>query len=139
MLNLAVMVSPAHAGMDPWAIYGCGRPMRFPRTRGDGPHAPAQATPAPSFPPHTRGWTRDVGCQGGQVRVSPAHAGMDLPLDRMIHPWLSFPRTRGDGPADPTAAHGALLFPPHTRGWTPAREGGDIALAVSPAHAGMDR
>ena len=75
--DLSDPVSPARAGMDPT---GAGRtyiPSGFPRTRGDGPLDPVEAAAAGEFPPHARGWTRGIGLQDRDVRVSPARAGMD--------------------------------------------------------------
>ena len=71
-------VSPARAGMDPW----CGPPTStcssFPRTRGDGPTWDSRTATPTAFPPHARGWTRQVDDAGLPDRVSPARAGMDL-------------------------------------------------------------
>ena len=70
--------------------------------------------------------------------VSPAHAGMDPARGSRARGRGSFPRTRGDGPHPEDVLKEEGVFPPHTRGWTPAcreiRDGKD----VSPAHAGMD-
>ena len=81
----------------------------FPRTRGDGPVLGNRGSlAAPSgFPPHARGWTlqfvQPTCCPG--ERVSPARAGMD-PISRVASTRISFPgrfpRTRGDGPLNPT-------------------------------------
>ena len=74
------------------------------------------------------------------VRVEgfPAHAWMDP--DRRQHaattPWL--PRTRGDGPYNPSGFSAAEMASPHTRGWTRyivLMQGGIFGF---PAHAGMD-
>ncbi len=51
-------VSPARAGMDRSHSIRWSTPVRFPRTRGDGPGIACVADPNRRFPPHARGWTR---------------------------------------------------------------------------------
>ena len=50
-------VFPAGAGMDPLRTLGGHNCCRFPRRRGDGPHATAGGTAIPMFSPQARGWT----------------------------------------------------------------------------------
>ena len=111
-------VSPAHAGMDPPASDSYHIPVRFPRTRGDGPFDRETLTMRNRFPPHTRGWTGIWRQQLNHVQVSPAHAGMDrLIVHQACFPHC-FPRTRGDGPGSDCKSPLPAVFPPHTRGWT---------------------
>ena len=111
----------------------------FPRTRGDGPAKVVGLPDKVGFPPHTRGWTHGVGHDASRRAVSPAHAGMDLRLWPPTTSRRGFPRTRGDGPWVLLKIAWLCQFPPHTRGWTPCLPPHDRWIAVSPAHAGMDR
>ena len=131
-------VSPALAGMDPSKSVVPPSPSGFPRTRGDGPSAAGTMSRLGPFPPHSRGWTRNLRLDGLVGRVSPALAGMD--------PWRPgsrlraqcFPRTRGDGPKPEPAGLPPMKFPPHSRGWTPECRRPRRRAGVSPALAGMD-
>ena len=90
--------SPAPAGMVPRASRAAWRPMRFPRTRGDGPEPLHPQRYAPAVPPHPRGWSQKRMAKGITIQGSPAPAGM-VPKKRRHHGRrLGFPRTRGDGP-----------------------------------------
>ena len=124
--------------MDPPATPAHPAEHRFPRTRGDGPHAPIRPGRALQFPPHARGWTlrRLEGHGGGSV--SPARAGMDLKPSSAAAIRFGFPRTRGDGPLPRNRSSTMTLFPPHARGWTRGVRLRRRARGVSPARAGMD-
>ena len=63
---------------------------------------------------------------------------MDLYDPYPFQRYLSFPRTRGDGPPPTGRCIPAGLFPPHTRGWTVGTGQEGRRREVSPAHAGMD-
>ena len=128
---------PAHAGMDLSNSSPRGPRPRLPRTRGDGPGIPPRISTQVWASPHTRGWTRVAGADGGFEHGFPAHAGMDpcRSCATGCSAWL--PRTRGDGPDDYRG--GELFFPasPHTRGWT-LPGGRDRAVQIGfPAHAGV--
>ena len=60
-------VSPAQAGMDPWASLGPRCTPSFPRTGGDGPFGGSTGQSFYEFPPHRRGWTGSLvlWCMGG--------------------------------------------------------------------------
>ena len=113
-------VFPAHAGMDRYRQVASSMPMRFPRTRGDGPRRARSTPPTRGFSPHTRGWTTPPGtrsCPGG---VFPAHAGMDrvFPLERELT-LVVFPAHAGMDLKEAIAGDNiGALFSPHTRGWT---------------------
>ena len=51
------IVSPAHAGMDPFDDFHRNPFSGFPRTCGDGPYHAEHGKPDTKFPPHMRGWT----------------------------------------------------------------------------------
>ena len=129
---------PAHAGMDRRRARERRRDHRFPRTRGDGPSPRRGAGAQAAASPHTRGWTvaphRREQIAGG----FPAHAGMDLRLRVRAGRRIRLPRTRGDGPADTSAAKRAVMASPHTRGWTQPLYAVVHHCAGFPAHAGMD-
>ncbi len=50
--------SPAPAGMVPPRDGRAHGPLRFPRTRGDGPWPATNSPPRRAVPPHPRGWSR---------------------------------------------------------------------------------
>ena len=116
--DVSLLVSPAHAGMDP--IIGDPQPSLI------------------CFPPHTRGWTViNPNCRQADA-VSPAHAGMDpIRVDAQLAP-TGFPRTRGDGPFSQAWIALARAFP-RTRGDGPHPHLAlDVGRLFPPAHAGMD-
>ena len=110
----------------------------FPRTRGDGPDLAGLMAWLDKFPPHARGWTRILAAAANQMMVSPARAGMDRRLERVIITTTGFPRTRGDGPPAESAEVSGVKFPPHARGWTVCDVRQSDQAPVSPARAGMD-
>ena len=110
----------------------------LPRTRGDGPGAPAVDAEVQLAPPHTRGWTRELVLDLDDHLGSPAHAGMDPGRRGRAGRGRRLPRTRGDGPVLARTVVTDAAAPPHTRGWTllePVVVGAGVG---SPAHAGMD-
>ena len=115
-----------------------GRRLWLPRTRGDGPGARIGAQSAAEAPPHTRGWTPAPDARLAQLPGSPAHAGMDLRIERHDGRRRRLPRTRGDGPWIPAMTTRTASAPPHTRGWTWVGIGPQGPAGGSPAHAGMD-
>ena len=89
-------------------------------------------------PPHSRGWTPERVHSGAVDRGSPAPAGMD-PLGRGSRPGRrGLPRTRGDGPEEPSGLIASILAPPHPRGWTRVDFADVVVGRGSPAPAGMD-
>ena len=132
------IVSPAHAGMDPQRQGLRGSRPRFPRARGDGPPILIGDCQHTTFPPRTRGWTRETIHRITTRAVSPAHAGMDPTHTRPLWRIRRFPRARGDGPRIRRRRLRSSSFPPRTRGWTLFLLGLLLQEEVSPAHAGMD-
>src|SRR5690242_14589463 len=92
----------------------------------------------PAAPPPTRGSTQRIGATGATAPGPPAHAGIDPDRRRRRRRLLGLPRPRGDRPPAAGAVTGAVPAPPPTRGST--LDGGDeaVAIAGSPAHAGID-
>ena len=131
-------VSPAHAGIDPTTVYGGQVNARFPRTRGDRPLHITASDQSTMFPPHTRGSTHSTHASTWVDLVSPAHAGIDLVIDKRGRHSNRFPRTRGDRPPTQQFLTPATLFPPHTRGSTQDDHWLSCCVVVSPAHAGID-
>ena len=131
-------VSPARAGMDPGSVSWRAIPLRFPRTRGDGPAWVDMYWGAESFPPHARGWTLSPSRTVSVTPVSPARAGMDPAMIVSLLFIMGFPRTCGDGPRRTIPARVIEMFPPHVRGWTLAQRSRTRYHVVSPARAGMD-
>ena len=138
LVALPTVASPAHAGMDlPQPSQHAGI-RRFPRTRGDGPDEELGGGYLSGLPPHTRGWTLGLARAIGREMASPAHAGMDRRPSSGHAPASSFPRTRGDGPAECEPQPLPPALPPHTRGWTVPIDARRRDQHASPAHAGMD-
>ena len=130
-------VSPAPAGMVRTRATSRRRAERLPRTRGDGPLAPARWWRASASPPHPRGWSVLPGLSAAEAMVSPAPAGM-------VRRWAgadrfhgSLPRTRGDGPRSRPSAPALTRSPPHPRGWSAGGAAVLCGVWVSPAPAGM--
>ena len=134
-----MMVFPAYAGM-----FRVRRRTRhlgggFPRIRGD---VPLRCCPDPTdeaFSPHTRGCSAPVASADCLVRVFPAYAGMF----RQRWPYhvssASFPRIRGDVPAQVATRSSRPPFSPHTRGCSVFLPEWDESPEVFPAYAGMFR
>ena len=131
-------VSPASAGMDPYAPSLLYPARRFPRERGDGPWRRSSASPEWGFPPRARGWTSRSPARILPKVVSPASAGMDHGGVIAESIDTRFPRERGDGPPSRTPPAGRFRFPPRARGWTAHRHRLEPRPRVSPASAGMD-
>ena len=96
-----LLVSPARAGMDPYAAVSMNQMTSFPRTRGDGPLRKITSPRPRPFPPHARharGWTAGRLARPQGHPVSPARAGMDPEACGWMGRGAGFPRTRGDGP-----------------------------------------
>ncbi len=130
--------SPARAGMDP-RCPGCRSPCNgLPRSRGDGPECVQFAEVSPTAPPLARGWTLRHGAAGQRSDGSPARAGMDPDVGRLIRWKDRLPRSRGDGPITPPALTSPLEAPPLARGWTRPQAAGLAEAEGSPARAGMD-
>ena len=68
---------PAHAGMDPKAVFTRVPPARLPRARGDGPSRTGRRVRGTETAPRTRGWTANANASTRPWRDCPAHAGMD--------------------------------------------------------------
>ena len=75
--RLALLGSPARAGMDLARNRCISKYCRLPRTRGDGPPQFQNYGRMYQAPPHARGWT--VRCSVDKLtdKGSPARAGMD--------------------------------------------------------------
>ncbi len=129
--------SPAHAGMHLARLGLASVLTSFPRTRGDAPEHPRHHGRRRWLPPHTRGCTLAAIRAGQREVASPAHAGMHP--GSPATPWrmASFPRTRGDAPAEERAANANTSLPPHTRGCTFRIPYAPLVNPASPAHAGM--
>ena len=114
-----IEVFPAYAGMFPVVRHGGWHRTRFPRIRGDVPAAEVASNARALFSPHTRGcsvWRLGI---LAMFPVFPAYAGMFRLRCRTVHPWLSFPRIRGDVPTPRGLVFTTLGFSPHTRGCSP--------------------
>ena len=76
-------VSPAHAGIDPKAAMPAIRAPCLPRARGDRPKLRIYPSSRLESPPRTRGSTLGTENEANNVRVAPAHAG----IDRNVPVW----------------------------------------------------
>ncbi len=114
-------VSPASAGMDPFAQRDVRVSDCIPRVRGDGPTLCLGDLDCFEYPPRPRGWTRSIHCRKCCRSVSPASAGMDPGRSATRISHTSIPRVRGDGPVVDEARRRAAEYPPRPRGWTRMR------------------
>jgi hypothetical protein len=74
----AAVLLPAHAGMDPRTRAERRTLSAAPRARGDGPWMRRSVKFAAHCSPRKRGWTRGRGMARPDLRLLPAHAGVDL-------------------------------------------------------------
>ncbi len=132
-------VSPAHAGIDRQSATHPGPLAGLPRPRGDRPHVGRQVHPVVASPPPTRGSTEAWNHDHDTVRVSPAHAGIDLSTSARRRSASGLPRPRGDRPHEGAGVTDLRRSPPPTRGSTGPAGGPLTRVDVSPAHAGIDR
>ncbi len=133
-----LVVSPAHAGIDPVSIGYSTRRGRLPRPRGDRPGADGAEPAGRPSPPPTRGSTTDPVGARGRDGVSPAHAGIDLARAVGPHQSSRLPRPRGDRPTKTRPPQAHTASPPPTRGSTGHPPYRHHRCEVSPAHAGID-
>ena len=89
-------------------------------------------------PPRTRGSTRRIDQDAMAARVSPAHAGIDLPTRGSSTTPRGLPRARGDRPFRRDHRYQSAGSPPRTRGSTSPSNARNRYACVSPAHAGID-
>src|SRR5690606_38235336 len=86
------VLSPARAGMDHNRARRTSGGFSLPRTRGDGPQAMRRFVDDLTSPPHARGWTSLRDTRLCVSLLSPARAGMDLPLVDGEQKFLALPR-----------------------------------------------
>ncbi len=128
---------PARAGMVPRAPPRCASTVPAPRTRGDGPSERRRTSPYAVCSPHARGWSRRRRAIRRSSRLLPARAGM-VPKEHGPSPAPSAaPRTRGDGPTQPSASAKAVACSPHARGWSLRAVRVGAAAELLPARTGM--
>ncbi len=130
--------SPAHAGIDRLPCNPRAESMWLPRTRGDRPSRDVRRSWRVWAPPHTRGSTPGIHRLRQRAEGSPAHAGIDPHCPVSPRGDQRLPRTRGDRPFMGSTHAMAGAAPPHTRGSTQDHAPGDVVVAGSPAHAGID-
>ena len=109
----------------------------FPRSRGDVPGSPARRAPVFWFSPLTRGCSLSAPWRTRLPAVFPAHAGMFLCTVLSSSLVWSFPRSRGDVPAERVMQLLDDGFSPLTRGCSFGFVECCENVAVFPAHAGM--
>ena len=133
-----VSVFPAHAGIDLPGRHAKGPAVSLPRTRGDRPLLVMDVSSSVESSPHTRGSTSKATVNMEELKVFPAHAGIDRDMrtSRQISDRL--PRTRGDRPVRPRNVLASLESSPHTRGSTRSCSWIWTTGPVFPAHAGID-
>ena len=109
-------VFPAYAGMFRSATRDIYPVTGFPRIRGDVPTMLSWRKPNLGFSPHTRGCSAIGHAISAENTVFPAYAGMFRRAGTLRTGGSSFPRIRGDVPANPWVSEAAQKFSPHTRG-----------------------
>ena len=96
--GMAILVSPARAGMVRKDVTGAMQMLSFPRASGDGPVIVGEVDDPIEFPPRERGWSRKASLSHCHDFVSPARAGMVPRNGTAPRRSRRFPRASGDGP-----------------------------------------
>ena len=125
---------PAHAGWTHSEGAAKVRGRRLPRTRGDEPVSAEYLRKHDPASPHTRGWTVRSAAAAEPDEGFPAHAGMDPRISSSARSGARLPRTRGDGPGQPSRPRSTPGASPHTRGWTPTASDYRRRTCGFPAH-----
>ena len=87
-------------------------------------------------PPHTRGTRLWDAFDGGEDRITPAHAGNTRRGKPITPQNQDHPRTRGEHLDEDELVVQELGSPPHTRGTRPDHVRAQPAHGITPAHAG---
>ena len=115
-IQLAREVFPAHAGMFRLGHTFVQFLHGFPRARGDVPSRWSERQKGKPFSPRTRGCSVGFQLPRKATTVFPAHAGMFPTGNTVTSGWNSFPRARGDVPAQALDLALWQRFSPRTRG-----------------------
>ena len=129
-------ITPAHAGKTAHAKMESGFNGDHPRSRGENNEEWINANGEEGSPPLTRGkpvWNPGIFCRG---RITPAHAGKTPILCMRIAMRWDHPRSRGENVWKAALLHPVLGSPPLTRGKLIWRSCGNLAMRITPAHAG---
>ena len=116
MMNIYLMASPAHAGIDPSNIRKSLLSRGLPRACGDRPYTLGINTQIRTPPPRMRGSTLKAAKNWSLFSASPAHAGIDRIVLIMEAQGYSLPRACGDRPHVASLFVSALKPPPRMRG-----------------------
>ena len=138
VLDHAIGVSPAPAGINPPLTHHIPEWNSLPRTRGDQPGQNVAADQPGGSPPHPRGSTPHPVDFWTKLPVSPAPAGINPEGAAGMTKPHRLPRTRGDQPGFDHAANRCAGSPPHPRGSTRCRPCYPSQGWVSPAPAGIN-
>ena len=130
-------VFPACAGMFLGAVTGSTAEQCFPRVRGDVPIELLGAGCERPFSPRARGCSSKYTPCGRPWTVFPACAGMFRSAAMSNRASSSFPRVRGDVPADKQILEPPQMFSPRARGCSYIPGAKHPAFEVFPACAGM--
>ncbi len=88
-------VFPTPVGMDRNKLLSVFLDIRFPHTRGDGPHLHPALNHNPVFSPHPWGWTGDNRFRWGKGNVFPTPVGMDRAISPQTAVATVFPTPVG--------------------------------------------
>ena len=139
IVDRALGVFPASAGMARRGIANTGAGRRVPRERGDGPDDDGEERAVSACSPRARGWPAVVVTLLDRLGVFPASAGMARwrPSSRSLRTCV--PRERGDGPRHRSPKRGCDRCSPRARGWPVRQLQFNADCDVFPASAGMAR
>ena len=113
--------------------------MRFPHTRGGGPHNALPFVRRGWFSPHAWGWTEMNGSTHCSLMVFPTRVGVDRSSLLFSTGYCRFPHTRGGGPCGCGRFGHGPGFSPHAWGWTVGGCIDEEAVLVFPTRVGVDR
>ena len=117
-------VFPTRVGMVRTGQSLGSRTASFPHTRGDGPPCRPLWSNLATFSPHAWGWSDWKSIAKRIKDVFPTRVGMVRGPPACKGASVSFPHTRGDGPASAEAKPRQPLFSPHAWGWSVENRGG---------------
>ena len=134
--TLFLGITPAHAGKRHGAVCGWKQMQDHPRACGEKALPANKNSSVPGSPPRMRGKE----CRNCILRprdgITPAHAGKRQGLQTSKWRWKDHPRACGEKENESGRGHYKLGSPPRMRGKGNHREGGNIQVGITPAHAG---
>ena len=136
VLSQAVGITPAHAGTTSSVLSLISSTQDHPRSRGDNIIMGRLTADPEGSPPLTRGQLQCFILLVQIFRITPAHAGTTLCLNRAVREKQDHPRSRGDNTPKPYKGRNERGSPPLTRGQLRPDKRPLTRSGITPAHAG---